>query len=72
MNCFLRSPFNISTLVSYVFVVQGGPQIYQYLTSNGVAIGGDAAKSDKKTNLLVIMCVRLSQKISLLNLKNRT
>ena len=38
----------------------------------GVAIGGDAAKSDKNTDLLVIMRVRLSQKIGPLDLTNRT
>ena len=34
----------------------------------GVTIGGDAAKSGKVTNLLVIMRVRLSQKTILKNL----
>ena len=38
----------------------------------GVTIGGDAAKSGKNTNLLVIMSVRLLQKIGLLDLTNRT
>ena len=33
----------------------------------GVKIGGYVAKSGKKTNLLVIICVRLSQKIGLHN-----
>ena len=36
----------------------------------GVKIGGDTAKSNKNTHLLVIMRVRLSQKIGLLDLKN--
>ena len=38
----------------------------------GVTIGGDAAKSGKVTNLLVIMRMRLSQKIGLLNLMDWT
>ena len=37
----------------------------------GVKIGGDDAKSGKNTNLLVIMYVRLSQKISLHNFPNQ-
>ena len=35
-------------------------------------IGGDAAKSGKNTNLVVIMHMRLSQKIILIDLTNRT
>ena len=38
----------------------------------GVTIGGDAAKNDKNTHLLVIMHMRLSQKIGLLDLTDRT
>ena len=38
----------------------------------GVTTGGDAAKSSKKTHLLVIMRVRLWNKVGLLDLKNRT
>ena len=38
----------------------------------GVTIGYDAAKSVKNTHLLVIMRVRLLQKIGLLDLTNRT
>ena len=38
----------------------------------GVTIGGDASKSGKNAHLLVVMCVRLSHKIGLLNLTNRT
>ena len=44
-------------------------------TKNGLAIGttigGDAEKSGKNTNLLVIMHVRISQKIGLIDLMNR-
>ena len=38
----------------------------------GVIIGGDSAKSGKNTHLLVVMRVRLSQKIGLLDLMNWT
>ena len=38
----------------------------------GATIGGDAAKSGKKTHLLVIMHVRISHKIGLLDLTNQT
>ena len=38
----------------------------------GVIIGGDYAKSGKNSHLLVIMRVKLSQKIGLLDLTNRT
>ena len=38
----------------------------------GVTIGGDAEKSGENTHLLVIMRMRLSQKIDLLDLTNRT
>ena len=38
----------------------------------GVRIGGGAAKSGKNTNLLVVMRVRLSQNIGLLDLTNWT
>ena len=36
-----------------------------------VTIGGDAEKSGKKTHFLVVMRVRLSQNIGLLDLTNR-
>ena len=36
----------------------------------GVKIWGDAAKVGNNTHLLVIMCVRPSQKIGLLNFTN--
>ena len=36
----------------------------------GVTFGEDADKSDKNTHFLVVMYVRLSQKIGLLNLMN--
>ena len=49
-----------------------GPQIFKTVLAMGVTIGGNSAKSGKNTILLVIMHVRLSQKISLLDLKNQT
>ena len=38
----------------------------------GVKMGGDAAKSGKNTHLLVLIRVRLSHNIGLLDLTNRT
>ena len=38
----------------------------------GLTIRSDAAKNGKNTNLLVVMRVRLSQKIGLINLSNLT
>ena len=38
----------------------------------GVKIGVDAAKSGKNTHILVVIRVRLLQKISLLDLTNQT
>ena len=38
----------------------------------GVTIGDDDAKSDNNTHFLVVMCVRLSQKIGLIDLTNWT
>ena len=58
--------------MSNLFGVGRGPQIYKNVLAMGVTIGGDAAKSGKNTHLLVIMRVRLSQNIGLLDLKNRT
>ena len=36
----------------------------------GVIIGGDDAKNGKNNHLLVVMCVRLLQKIGMLNFRN--
>ena len=58
--------------VSNLFGVGRRLQIYKIVLAMGVTIGGDAAKSGKNTHLLVIMRVRLSQKIGLLDLTNRT
>ena len=38
----------------------------------GMTIGGDAAKSGKSTHLLVIIRMRLSQEIRLIDLTNLT
>ena len=58
--------------MSNIFGVEKGPQICTDWPRNGVTIGGDAEKSANNNNLLVIMRVRLSQKIGLLDLTNRT
>ena len=55
-----------------IFSVGMGPQIFKTVLAMGVTIRGDAAKSGKSTILLVIMHARLSQKICLLDLKNKT
>ena len=53
-------------------VLGGGRKSTNIRLAMGVKTGGDAAKSGKNTNLLVIMCVRLSHKIGLPGLTNRT
>ena len=53
-------------------VLEGGRKSTKIGLSIGVTIGGDATKICKNTNLLVIMHVRLSQEIGLLELENRT
>ena len=58
--------------MSNLFGVGRAPEIYKIGVAMGVKIEGDAAKSGNKTNLLVIMRVRLSQKIGLPDLTNRT
>ena len=49
-----------------------GPQIYKIGLEMGGTIGGDDAKNAKNSHLLVIMCMRVLQKIGLLDLINRT
>ena len=53
-------------------MLEGGRKSTKIGVAMEVTIGGDAAKSGKNTHLLVIMRVRLSQKIGLLDLTNRT
>ena len=48
------------------------PQIYKNGLSVGIAIGGDAAKSENNAHLLVVKRVRLSHNIGLLDLTNWT
>ena len=55
-----------------IFGVGRGPQIYKICTSNVCDNWGRCWKIVKNTHLLVIMSVRLSQKIGLLDLTNRT
>ena len=52
------------------FGVIRGPQNFKNRLLIRVVIGGAAIKGDKKTQMLVIMCTRLLQKISLRNLMN--
>ena len=40
--------------------------------ARGVTIEGDAAKNGNNTNFSVVMCVRLLQKIGMIDLTNRT
>ena len=51
-------------------MLEGGHKSTKKRLSVEVTIGGDTTKND--THLLVIMCVRLSQKIGLIDLSNRT
>ena len=53
-------------------MLEGGQKYTNILLAMRVTIGGGAEKSDKITQLLVIMRVRLLKKIGLLNLNNRT
>ena len=53
-------------------VLEGGSKSTKIGLAMGLTIGGDAAKSGKNTHLLVIMRMRLSQKIGLLDLTNQT
>ena len=53
-------------------VLEGGQKYTKNVLAMGVTIGGDAAKIGNNINLLVIMRAGLSQKTSLLNLKNQT
>ena len=58
--------------MSNLFGVGRGTQIYKIGIVMGVKIGGDADKSGNDTHLLVVMHVRLLQKIGPLDLTNRT
>ena len=53
-------------------VLEGGYNYTKIGLAMGVKIGDGAAKSGNNAYLLVIMCVRLLQKIGLLDLTNRT
>ena len=58
--------------MSNLFGVGRGPQIHKNALAMGVTLGGDAAKRENNTHSLVIMRVRLSQKIGPFDLKNLT
>ena len=51
-------------------VLEGGRKYTKIGLAMGVKIGGDAAESGKETHLLVMMHVRLLQKIGILDLGN--
>ena len=53
-------------------MLEGERKYTKIRLSMGVTIGGDAAKSGKNTRLLVVLRVRLSQNICLLDLTNQT
>ena len=53
-------------------VLEGSYKSKKNRPAVGVTIGCGAAKSGKNTNFLVIIRVRLSQKIALLDLMNQT
>ena len=74
MKTFLfAAPFDPGLLRCLIYsVFEGGHKSTKIELAVGVTIGGDAEKSGKNTHLLVIMCLRPSQKIGLLNLTNRT
>ena len=55
--------FSIAAQVSNIFVVGRRPQIYKNGLTTGVKFGGDAVKSGRNTHLLVIMRVRILQKL---------
>ena len=58
------SPFKPGLLRCLIYLVlEGGHKYTKIGLAMGVTIGGDAAKSGENTHLLVIMGVRLSQKI---------
>ena len=58
--------------MSDLFNVGMEPQKFKNGLEMGVTIGVDTEKSVKNIQLIVIMCMRLSNKISLLDLTNRT
>ena len=74
VKCFcLKSTFNLACSSVLYIRCWKGSKIYKNWTRNlGNNGGGDAAKSGKNTNLLVIMRTRLLQKIGLIDLENWT
>ena len=64
--------FSPGLLMCLIYLVlEGGRKSTKNGIAMGVTIGGDAEKSGRNTHLLGIMCVRLLQKIGLLDLTNR-
>ena len=58
--------------VKYIWCWKGATNLQKNGLAMGVSIPGDAEKSGKNIPLLVIMQVRVSQNIGLLDLTNRT
>ena len=70
-NIFFAFPFKPDLLKCIIYsLLEGGRKYTKIGLAMGVTIGGDAHKSGKNTHLLVVMRVRLSQKIGLLDLTN--
>ena len=67
------SPYWTVLLECLIYLVlEGGHKSTKIGLAMGVKIEGDAAKSGKITHLLVLMRLRISQKIGLIDLKNQT
>ena len=67
------SPFQPGLLRCLIYsVLEGEHKSKKNGIVTVVTIGGDATKSGKNTHLLVVMRVRILQKMGLLDLKNRT
>ena len=64
-------PIYVVRCVIYL-VLEGFHKYTKIELAMGVKIGRDSAKSGKNTHLLVMICVRISQKIGLLDLMNLT
>ena len=66
-------PFKPVLLRCLIYLVlEGGHKFSKIGLAMGLKIEGGAAKSGKNTHLLVIICMRLSQKMGLLDFMNQT
>ena len=65
------APFKPGLVRCLIYLVLEGVHKYTNIgLAMGVKIGRDSAKSGNNTHLLVIICVRILQKIGLLDLMN--